>query len=209
MSLEIEAKFRVASHEPVRERLKAAGAAFIEHVVETNRILDRPDGFLMRQGCGLRVRTAVPVGGTRGTDDKTPLSPPLVRGDAAVTSRSTLTYKGPRRPGAIKSREEIEVEVENGETLVHILATIGFVMQLCYEKKRESWSIGGCRVELDEPAVLGLFVEIEGPDEAAIEQVRQKLGLNPGDMEPDSYVSLLAAYCREKGIKDRRLRIEC
>ena len=50
MPFETEAKLRVDAHEPVRDRLRAGGATFIEKVIETNVIFDRPDGSLRRQG---------------------------------------------------------------------------------------------------------------------------------------------------------------
>ncbi|MCH7886073.1 MAG: CYTH domain-containing protein, partial [Planctomycetes bacterium] len=74
MAVETEAKFRVESHDPIRQRLRAAGARSLGTVLETNLILDRPDGSLRRQGCGLRLRTSQPLEGE--------------------TARTTLTFKG-------------------------------------------------------------------------------------------------------------------
>jgi adenylate cyclase, class 2 len=186
VTLEIEAKFRVGSHEPVRERLRALGAQFIERVLETNHILDRADGALRRDGCGLRVRV------TSGA------------GEGGLV-RATLTYKGPRRAGALKSREEIEVEVGSGERLVEMLHRLGFQTVLWYEKRRESWGLEDCRVELDEPPRLGLFVEIEGPDEERIRAVQLDLGLRDEQLVRESYVELLCDFCREAGVAHGRL----
>ena len=49
-----------------------------------------------------------------------------------------------------------------------------------------------CRVELDEVPLLGTFVEIEGPTEAAIEAALERLGLAGQATEPKSYVGLSA-----------------
>ena len=57
MAMEIEAKFRVASHAPVRDRLGVLGAEYLGRVLETNRIFGRSDGSLRARGCGLRVRS--------------------------------------------------------------------------------------------------------------------------------------------------------
>ncbi len=187
ISIETEAKFRVTSHEAVRERLRAAGAQCLGMVLETNRILDRPGGMLRRQGCGLRLRTAVSLDGT--------------------TVDSTLTFKGQRAPGAMKKREELEVEVKDAQVLDCILDRIGLVEVLWYQKHRESWGLDGCRVELDEPPHLGFFVEIEGPDESAIRRVQGKVGLRDEEIVSDSYVHMLLAYCNEHGITDHRLAL--
>lgn len=180
MSIEIELKLRVASHDPVRAHLAALGATLVGAVVETNHILDRADGAVRKQGCGFRVRCAHnPVSGE---------------------SITTLTFKGPRAPVVIKSREEIETVVEDPASLLKILGRLGYVSVLEYQKRRESWSFEGCRVDLDEPAELGLFVEIEGDREASIRDVQRKLGLSKAHEEARSYVSMLISYCESNAI---------
>lgn len=185
MAVETEAKFRVESHEPIRRRLRAAGARCLGTVLETNRILDRPDGSLRRQGCGLRLRTSEALEGG--------------------TVRTTLTFKGPRAPGPLKVREELEVDLPDAETMGGILVRLGFVTVLWYEKRRESWQIADGRVELDEPPHLGWFVEIEAPDEAAVRRIQSELSLQDADMVAASYVHMLDTWCKEHGITDRRL----
>ncbi len=187
MAMEIEAKFRVASHDGVRERLRGMNAECCGVVIETNVILDRPDGSLRHAGCGLRVRS------TRAAD-----------GSVGV---ATLTFKGPRKPGPLKSREELEVTVGEGAMAERIMASCGFVTMLWYEKRRESWIVGDCHVELDEPPHLGLFVEIEGPGEAAIAKVQTALGLGGEAHVRESYVRMLIEYCRDHGIVERRLEL--
>ena len=185
--LEIEAKFRVASHEPVRKRLRTLGATLIGRVVESNRILDRPDGSLRRVGRGLRIRSTI-----ADDDGKT---------------SATLTLKGPLLAGEFKSREELEIEISSPETAGNILKALGFVSILTYQKRRESWLLGECRIELDEPPHIGLFVEIEGPGESAIRSARSDLGLDAIGHTPESYVRMLLNYCRDHGITDRVLEL--
>lgn len=185
MSTETEVKLRVKTHDPVRKRLQQAGAEPLGCVVETNRIFDRPDGSLRGVGCGLRVRSTVAEdGGGR---------------------EATLTFKGPVKPGEFKSREELETSVEDGETTTDILKGLGFEVILTYQKRRESWQFRDCRIELDEPPHVGLFIEIEGQSEDAIRSVRDELGLGSASLERASYVRMLVAYCKEKGITDRTL----
>jgi len=186
MAIEIELKLRVESHEPIRQRLKSLGAVLRKNVVETNRIFDRPDGELRRRGCGLRVRTVVRIDGG--------------------TLPAKLTFKGPRSRGDLKSREEIETFVEDPIAAVELLGRLGFQTMVCYEKRRESWGWRDCIVELDEPAGLGLFVEIEGPSSESIRAVQTDLQLQ--DLEPVtvSYVGMLAVYCQTQGIDPRNVR---
>ena len=47
-------------------------------------------------------------------------------------------------------------------------------------------------MELDEVAELGKFVEIEGPDEAAVNRVRASIGLPETAFVRESYVSMVA-----------------
>jgi adenylate cyclase, class 2 len=185
MGIEIELKLRVESHEPIRRRLQELGATLRKKVVETNRILDRPNGELRRRGCGLRVRTVVDVQGR--------------------PRPAKLTFKGPRQPGDLKSREEVESIVEDPAAVVSLLEGLGFGTSLCYEKRRESWLWRDCIVELDEPAALGLFVEIEGPSSEAIRAVQVDLKLSDAESMDVSYVGMLAAYCEASGIRDRTL----
>ncbi len=188
MAREIEAKLRVTSHDVVREQLSAAGAEFIERVVETNEIFDRPDGSLRARGCGLRVRSTDPIEGGR--------------------PRATLTFKGPRGGGAFKSREELEVEVDDADVALELLKKLGFIVILSFQKRRESWRWGSCRIELDEPPLVGFFVEIEGPDDEAIQDAREALGLGGAELENASYVRMLLQVCNEQGIIDRTLTLD-
>jgi predicted adenylyl cyclase CyaB len=187
MATEIELKVRVDSHAPVRERLKALGGEYVGTVMERNTMLDRPDGSLRASGCGLRVRATIVL------DGKNP--------------GSKVTFKGPSRSSTLKCREEVEAKVEDGDDAIAVLERLGFSRSVEYHKKRERWRLDDCVVELDEPARLGLFVEIEGPGEDSIRAVQKRLGLEALQHIPSSYVDMTVRYCDEHGIKDRTLRM--
>ena len=188
MATELELKVCVDSHEPVRERLKALGGQYVGTVVERNVMLDRPDGVLRKAGCGLRVRLTTVLDG--------------------ANPGSKVTFKGPSRSSALKCREEVECKIENGDDMIAVLERLGFERSLEYHKKRERWRLDDCVVELDEPARLGLFVEIEGPDEKSIRAVQKRLGLESHQHVDASYVQMAAWYCAEHGISDYGLRLE-
>ncbi len=187
MALEIELKLQVESHDAVRERLRELGGCFDGVYLETNFILDRPDGTLRRLGKGLRVRSMA-------CEQGEPVS-------------STLTFKGPRQAGAVKTREEVEVEVSDADNTCSILESLGYVCVLTYQKRRERWRLAACRIELDEPPYVGNFVEIEGADEPAIRAVQHKLQLDAQLEVSPSYVHLLMDYCKAHDIVDRNLTL--
>ncbi len=171
MPTELESKLRVASHEPVREKLRAASAAYVGRVLETNRILDDDDGRLLTSGCGLRIRRIQVLDG-RGP-------------------KPTVTFKGPKTAAKFKQREEWETEVDDADAMTHILAALGFKDRILFEKRRETWKLGECTVELDDVAQLGLFVEVEGPTEESIDAVLALVGLDGGSPIHDSYIAML------------------
>jgi adenylate cyclase, class 2 len=181
MPLEIEIKLRITAPEAVRARLIAAGAQRCRQVLEHNQLFDTPDNTLRTAGCGLRIREAAPfaAGGQR-------------------PAQTVLTFKGARRPGELKIREEIETEVGDAPALQTILNRVGFRAVVSYEKRRESWLLAGCEVTLDEMPRLGWFAEIETSDPQTIPVVRAQLGLEQAEVVPESYVELAARH-GEKG----------
>jgi adenylate cyclase class 2 len=188
MAVEIEAKLRVDDHEAVRARLRAAGAAAQKKVMETNIFFDTEDRSLLAADKGLRLR----VNHDLGNDSRTCI----------------ITYKGPRLHGPLKSREEIEVTVDSEPAAALLLERLGFARMLTFAKRRESWRLGGCQVELDELPCLGTFVEIEGPGEAEILHVKSLLHLTAAPPITASYVAMLMTYLQEHGIASRRITFE-
>jgi predicted adenylyl cyclase CyaB len=161
---ETELKIPVPELVGLRRRLQALGARLErarEH--ERNLLFDTPERRLTALGQALRLRLA---GG-----------------------RWVLTHKGPvSYQGQIKVREELELEVGDGQTLAVILGRLGLEPFVRYEKERESWRLGGVEVALDHTA-LGEFVELEGrPDELGV--AATALGLEPARAVRGSYLTL-------------------
>lgn len=200
MPVELESKIAVDSHDAVREKLRAAGAVPEGRVVETNRLFDNAERALFRAGCGLRVRTAVQVDA---------LWHPMQAKVSPADSRchtSTFTFKGPQQESGFKRREEIELAIENPEGMTALLAGLGYTPWLVYEKRRESWTLGACTIELDEIPRLGCFVECEGPDEAAIQAALATLGLGGEPNIVHSYPGLIAKHLGESAPRPLTLR---
>ena len=186
MSSELEAKFKVDTHDAIRAALASAGAQRVHRVLETNHILDAQDGSLRRAGAALRVRHRLNL----DTNDEDVI----------------LTFKGPIEKSQFKKREERETSVDNADAILAILDGVGFVPILVFEKLRESWQFNDCTVELDEVPHFGHFVEIEGPTESAIETARRRLGLTAVEPHRETYVGMLMRYCSDNGIADRQVR---
>jgi adenylate cyclase class 2 len=123
--------------------------------------------------------------------------------------RRVLTYKGPKLPGAVKIREEIEVDVGSDQAagLKRILDQLGFRSVAVVAKTRRSWQLTyagrDLKVEIDDVQQLGSFVEIESVTdarsvavtEAAILRLAQELGLDRASKA--SYLGLLLGAKRE------------
>ena len=183
---EIEIKLRATDLAAVRQSLKQAGARFLETVEELNEFFDRPNNSLRTADSGLRIRT-------------------LRRGGTSA-DEALLTWKGPLQPGAMHNRPSIDLAARPAALASGFLFALGFIRTSGFEKRRESWEFDACRVELDELPHFGAFVEIEGPDEATVLQVRAQLGLTDLEIVPQTYHAMVAGYLRAKPSADNTLR---
>ena len=164
---ETEVKLPAPDLEGLRQALIRLGARRTrERHLEDNVLFDDEAGSLARCGAVLRLR-------------RTP-------------GKSVLTYKGPRRiEEGIKVREERQSLVDEPDEVHAIFTTIGYRPIFRYQKYRETWSLRGQEVVLDETPV-GTYVEIEG-DPEGIRAVTADLDLDPAGYMSDSYVDLFFA----------------
>jgi adenylate cyclase class 2 len=180
MGFEVEIKFRVADLDPVARRLAELGA-------EAGERIDLEDGYLAHPGRdfaqtdeALRIRR---------------------EGDA-----NHLTYKGPKRGGPTKTREEIEVPFATGpsagEQMGRLLERLGFRPVAVVRKARTPYRLDyqGRRLEvvLDRVDGLGSFAEVEAlalgeadlPEaQGAVLGLAAALGLT--EVEPRSYLRMV------------------
>lgn len=183
MPVEIEAKLKVASHDATRQKLRELGATCAGVHLESNTFFDAADRSLLAADKGLRLRVTRHLDGGK--------------------QEAIVTFKGPRQPSALKSREEIETRVADPGSMTSIFRALGFEPVLTFEKRRESWQLDECHVELDEVPHLGTFVEIEGPSESAVTAVQEKLDLAGSSPLRASYIGLLMAWLQEHGSSER------
>jgi len=183
MYIEIEAKLKVDSFKGIEKKLKALDAEFLRERLHTDAYFDDAQSSLRKADSALRLRHQL-----------------IGRRDQIV-----ITFKGPRREGRFKQRQEIQFEVDDARLAEMFLEAIGYKKTLVYQKKRLVWHYGDCEVALDELPLLGKFVEIEGPGEKKIAAVQKKLGLEDLPHIHQSYAALMQKQIRRRGRKNNRV----
>ncbi|WP_243439874.1 class IV adenylate cyclase [Fundidesulfovibrio soli] len=174
MARELEAKFTVQGFAAVRAALKGMDARFAGNRFERNVVFDTPSRELQAKGELLRLRQAGHV---------------------------TLTFKKPSlepAPAGVKAMDEIETHVEDFDAMRRILAGLGYVEALWYEKCREVWRTKDAVVCLD-LLPFGTFMEIEAePD--AIARTAEALGQSMADASAVTYHDLFQQHRKELGL---------
>lgn len=160
---ETEVKIYTTSLAKIETVLQAKGAKLIQaRVFEHNIRYDLDDKSLQKRGVVVRLRK-----------------------DNTVK----LTYK---EPGTIErgiiTREELEVEVNDFDTMQKILGKFGYNPSRTYEKYRTVYSCHNTHIMLDE-LPYGNFIEVEGKSDN-IELVLEQLGLQDAERRVDSYSKL-------------------
>lgn len=184
MPIEVEAKVRVECFREIRRRLVELGAERLGASLQRNDLYDLPGRDLADRGCRLRLRTVRHAGG----------------------GAPVLTFKGPKLGGRFKSRRELEVGVSDKATARRLLEAMGYRPYFSFDKRRESWRLGACLIELDEVPFLGRFVEVETTGAREVGQALAALRLDRLKLIKRGYVSLLRRHLRESGMPSRRAR---
>jgi adenylate cyclase class 2 len=171
--IEREIKLQFDSADEARTAILAAGAAPLKcRRLQEDALFDTSDESLRRSGCALRVRSE--------------------------SGRSLLTYKGPIQRSRMKTREEHETVVSDGDVLTRVLESLGLHVWFRCQKFREEFAAEDATIALDETPI-GTFVEIEG-GERAIEQMARALGRTESDYVLDSYRGLFLRRREQLGL---------
>lgn len=179
--LEVEVKYRVADHAPVRAHLARWGAVATPVREDRDHYFSAPDRDFATTDEAVRLRATGPA--------------------------NVLTYKGPKRDADTKTRREIELALEPGpaaaRTAVEWLtalryrpvSVVGKVRQV-YTTRRDGFDLEVC---LDEVGVIGTFVELEiRAEEADFDRAKEALlaaaaELGLSEVERRSYLELQLA----------------
>lgn len=179
MGYEVEIKYRVPDHDALVRRLVELGAAPGPLIEQEDAYLAHPGRNFAKSDEALRLRR--------------------------VGSRNRITYKGPKRGGPTKTREEIEVPFADGiealATMTRVFERLGFLLIATVRKTRRLTPMDfkgrSMEVALDQAGDLGNFAEVEtlaaGDDDLAGAQqavldLAGLLGLS--DVERRSYLRM-------------------
>jgi adenylate cyclase class 2 len=172
-SLEIEIKFYIHDIDSTRARIRSLGAETKGGGFETNIRFDDEALGLTQAKKLLRLRQ---------------------------DSRCRLTLKAPPNdPGDADSEfkifKELEVEVNNPQTMIAILEELGFYPRQVYEKQRETYLFNRTELCLD-TLPYGHFLEIEGGKDD-IRKAAEAIGLNWKKRITANYLSLFATLQKQ------------
>ena len=153
MNTEIEVKFPNLSHDSVRESLTKLGA----DCTTPNRLMRRvvihtPD--MTSRNAFVRIRD---------------------EGDKA-----TITYKQ-FDADSIDGAKEYEIAVNSFEEAINIFTAAGLEYDTYQESRRETWTLDGAEIVLDEWPWLNPYIEVEGESEEVVRSVSKKLGFKWSD----------------------------
>jgi adenylate cyclase, class 2 len=180
MSYEVEVKYRLVDHDKLKRRLVERGAQEQAALLQEDTYLSHPARDFAVTNEALRLRKT-------GEENR-------------------ITYKGPRRRGPTKTREEIEINLANGHDAfgqaLRLFQNLGFRPVATIRKRRMPFHLTESQhdleVTLDQAESLGDFAEIEtiADDEsdvpraqAAVLAVAEQLGLT--EVEPRSYLRMV------------------
>lgn len=179
--LEVEVKYRAADRAGMLAKLAGWRAVPIETRTDEDHYFNAPDRDFRQTDEAFRLRR--------------------------IGSRNMLTYKGPKRDTATKTRPEIEVPLADGDAaaqdMKRMLVSLGYRPVSVVRKRREimSFKRDGFDVEVsfDDMDGIGSFVELEIQAEeadyerakAAVLNAARELGLT--EMERRSYLAMVLA----------------
>ncbi|MDB5308707.1 MAG: hypothetical protein JWO38_2909 [Gemmataceae bacterium] len=179
--LEVEVKYRVPNHEEVLAKLQDLGAELIEDRDDADHYFNAPDRDFAKTDEAFRLRR--------------------------IGDKNRLTYKGPKRDAATKTRTEIEIALADGDKTAAdagaMLVCLGYRPVAVVRKTRRVYHLArdGFEVEVcvDDVDRVGPFVELEIVAEesryedakATVLRLAAELGLT--DQERRSYLEMLLA----------------
>ncbi|MCX8176089.1 MAG: class IV adenylate cyclase [Candidatus Bathyarchaeota archaeon] len=174
VKLEVEVKVKVEDLAKVETSLKKLMADEVGYGVQEDLYFNAPHKNFILTDEALRIRKS--------------------------NGKCFLTYKGCRVDSQAKTREELEVEVEDFDKIKLILEKLGFKPVYLVRKIRKTFKLENLKINLDNVEKLGSFVEVEGFAENEnergiimenVKKVLLKLNLHDKKLENKTYLELL------------------
>jgi adenylate cyclase class 2 len=154
METEYEATFANINKAEIRERLKKSGASLVKPEFLQKRIPFHLPKDKRSEDVWLRVRD---------------------EGDKVTLSLKSLTGE------KIENQKELCLQVDNFDSAVELLKSIGCEPKSYQETKRELWKLGETEITIDEWPFLEPFVEVEAKSEQEVREASEKIGFNYND----------------------------
>lgn len=177
MQPEIEAKFLNVEHSVLRERLQELGA-----------VQKLPSRLMRRKNLDFADRRL----------DKTYNGWVRVRDEG---DKATLSYKQVN-DRTVDGTKEVSVDVSDFDDTCLFLESIGLNSKSYQETKRESWTLDGVDIELDEWPWVKPFIEVEAQTEQELNNVVRKLNLHPDDA---THGSVEIVYMAEYNVTEQEV----
>ena len=173
---ELEIKIKIESETLFKKVFDACNQLCgrpITHFFQLDEYYDTPDEQLKQQDLVIRIRSQ--------------------------GSKKMITLKSPRMklPSGMTNRIELEFLSAEGENVQQQLLIQGLNTQEAAEKERWTFLYQECEIVLDKLPFIGSFVEIEGPSEAAINEIISLLDLASCPVVRQHYGELMMDRFRE------------
>ncbi len=163
MPYEVELKFKIKSRSEIIDRLRRLGAVFLNKENMTDYYLNSPEMDFKNTDRALRIRKS------------------------DLSEFAEFTFKGPKISTQSKTREELNVKIDDADQMVKIMDRLGLEVVASVSKVRENWSHMDYSITIDNVESLGYFIELE----AIVDDKDQ--------IEPK--VNELKAYAIQLGVK--------
>lgn len=175
--IEVEAKAKIDNFEDVKLELKKINAKKIKTEYQEDLYFNSPITDFSESDEALRIRK---------TENES-------------ENKIFITYKGPKIDKKSKTREEIEIEIDDYEKCKRIFEHIGFNASSIVSKKRDIYKFENYEISLDDVKGLEPYIEIEivlndnndyKKAQEGLFKIFEKLNINSG-FERTSYLELL------------------
>ena len=171
--IEVEVKAKIDSFKEMEEKLENIGAVKSKTEFQEDIYFASPIVDFAQTDEALRIRT--------------------------TNNDTFITYKGPKLNDKAKTREEVEMTIENAEKAKDIFEEIGFREVRTVRKNRQYYTYENFEISLDDVEGLNPYMEIEialdDSEDYSLAQKKifelfEKLGITDG-FERTSYLELL------------------
>lgn len=185
--IEVEVKAKIKDFESIKSKLKKINALKTKEEYQRDVYFNSPIKDFAKSDEALRIRKI-----SNKNENKT-----------------FITYKGPKIDSSSKTREEIEIAIDESNQISQLFENLGFKKGKTVVKNREFYQLNEYIITLDDVKGLGPYMEIEvelmdnNDYKLALDEIFKifkKLGIEDG-FERKSYLELLEIESNHLSIK--------